>query len=136
MRHHSGMILSAPLVTLEVAGRAIGHRHARLVNSVKTRIGAGILYNVTWLGGIFRDRGKENESSIRTPPTNGTQVASKPPNNVTSVAMLHEPMSDYGADWSLAPGIADVEMPLAGTGFPFGMWDDAPLQRLDEQLSS
>lgn len=53
--------------TLEVAGRAIAQRQARLQSHVTTRMGASIVHDVSRLSGLLRDRDTERQDPAKAP---------------------------------------------------------------------
>ncbi|KAK3659984.1 Regulatory protein leu3 [Elasticomyces elasticus] len=105
-------------MTLEVAGRAIGSRQAHLPSQVTTRMGASIMHNVSWLGGLLRgrDRNDDYATSLQPHPDKSNE---------------HISTSDDSLSWAARLDTADLRddggeaMPVSDFGFPFGVWDDA-----------
>ncbi|KAK5712572.1 Regulatory protein leu3 [Elasticomyces elasticus] len=104
--------------TLEVAGRAIGSRQAHLPSQVTTRMGASIMHNVSWLGGLLRGRDRHDEYA----------TSSQPPADKTNE---HISTTDDSLSWAAHVDTADLRddggeaIPISDFDFPFGVWDDA-----------
>lgn len=107
--------------TLEVAGRAIGNGKAQLRNNITTRMGASVMFNTIWLGGILRGRDHEAEYS----------------GNIQALSTLDQPRIANETETSSRPEESN-QSPLAAqtnllgvhsfepefSYFPFGVWDD------------
>lgn len=112
--------------TLEVAGRAIGHGHTQVHNNVTTRMGASVMYNVIWLGGLLRGRDRDIEYSTNAP------VRSQAPERVTRDHAIVAPCVDCLVVHASSQGEAtsmDWNAPMQSSAFdapefPFGIWDD------------
>ncbi|KAK5703884.1 Regulatory protein leu3 [Elasticomyces elasticus] len=104
--------------TLEIAGRAIGSRQAHLSSQVTTRMGASIVHNVAWLGGLLRGRDRHDEyaTSLQPPPDRTNEDISTTNNSLSWAARLDTAdLRDDGGE----------PMPISDLDFPFGVWDDA-----------
>ncbi|KAK5685060.1 hypothetical protein LTS10_003135 [Elasticomyces elasticus] len=103
--------------TLEVAGRAIGSRQAHLPSQVTTRMGASIMHNVSWLGGLLRGRDRNDDyvTSLQPPPNKTNEYMSTTDHSLSWVASLDT--ADLRDDGGEA-------MPISNFNFPFGVWDD------------
>ena len=115
--------------TLEIAGRVIAQRQARLQSYTTTRMGASIMHDVRWLSGQFRCRGTQREETMNKlhasmPAENGLQHSistfdwmQDDSEGSTSNRSHHDHWSDWcysGAD--MLPSSMDLPA--------FEMWDD------------
>ena len=102
--------------TLEIAGRAIGNRQAQVPNQITTRMGASIIHNITWLGGLLRGRDKTSEYATN-PSMPSERVSESGVLPLGTQPLMANP--EHGSDeW-------DKALQATVTEFPFGVWDDA-----------
>ncbi|KAK5165087.1 uncharacterized protein LTR77_009184 [Saxophila tyrrhenica] len=111
--------------TLEVAGRAIGRGRAHVQNYVTTRMGASIMYNIKWLGGLLRGRDKDAEYA--TPSTvatsTGPSTDCEPPSNHINNAVDVYQACHEAEKWPGLEQSTTVTQP-SDAAFPFGVWDN------------
>lgn len=108
--------------TLEVVGRAIEQRRARLQTHVTTRMGASVMHDVRWLSAAVSGREREQDRSRASTPADkgesGTNGNSDGAEN--SLSMPQDPDIDSWSDWCYA----GTDMLPSSLDLPaFEMWD-------------
>ena len=88
-------------------------------------MGASVMYDVIWLGGLLRGRDKDSEYSIDASSSMGMPDRATE-DNTTTQSHNHSAYQDQGQsgvwdNWDNSMMNTELDEP----DFPFGIWDDA-----------